>query len=128
MNRTAVVSSNIKSVGYEQGRLEVEFLGGTVYEYADVPADIVKTLMASESIGKALRTLVVQGGFSVRRLDVPPELVAIAEADPIRVMQHRICRDCRHEWDQPSATGACPRCHGERVHNGERRVSVEARK
>ncbi len=33
MERISVVSSNIKSVGYEKGILEIEFHTGSVYQY-----------------------------------------------------------------------------------------------
>lgn len=51
--RQAVTSSNIVSIGYdaEQQRLEVEFKGGRVYEYAEVPAEKHEALMRADSVG-----------------------------------------------------------------------------
>lgn len=48
-----VESSNIKSIGYdgESRTLEVAFLNGGVYRYADVPATSYAALMAAESKG-----------------------------------------------------------------------------
>jgi len=58
MNRKPVTSSNVVSVGHENGVLEVEFKGGAVYQYFDVPASIYLDLLATsatgESVGKYL--------------------------------------------------------------------------
>jgi hypothetical protein len=53
MNRQAVKSSNIKSVGYDPARqaLEVEFQSGQVHEYAKVPAAKHQALLKAKSIG-----------------------------------------------------------------------------
>jgi len=54
MDRTPVKSSNIRSVGYDEGSktLEVEFSSGSVYQYHDVDAEKHKALMGADSIGK----------------------------------------------------------------------------
>ncbi|MES2488519.1 MAG: KTSC domain-containing protein [Pseudomonadota bacterium] len=54
MIRTAVTSSNIKSVGYDAASetLEIEFGNGSVHQYEGVPQDEYEKLMASESVGK----------------------------------------------------------------------------
>jgi len=54
MNRTPVSSSNLKSVGYDQisNTLEIEFHGGRVYQYYNVPKGIYQGLMAASSHGK----------------------------------------------------------------------------
>jgi len=54
MERISVSSSNIASVGWEDGILEVEFTNGGVYQYQGVPEDIYAGLMASGSKGKYL--------------------------------------------------------------------------
>lgn len=56
MERDAVVSSNVRSVGYEAGSLmlEVEFNSGSVYQYFDVPAEEYEGLMNAASKGKYL--------------------------------------------------------------------------
>jgi uncharacterized protein len=53
MQRTAVVSSNLSSVGYdpETQVLEIEFLNGGVYQYYGVPADVYSGLMGAGSKG-----------------------------------------------------------------------------
>lgn len=51
--REPVSSSNIASVGYDAGTktLEVEFHGGRVYRYYDVPETVHYELVAASSIG-----------------------------------------------------------------------------
>jgi KTSC domain len=53
MDREAVSSSNIASVGYnpDSETLEVEFRNGLVYEYYNVPLFMHERLMAAPSIG-----------------------------------------------------------------------------
>jgi hypothetical protein len=53
MERVAVSSSNIASVGYDAGTstLEIEFNSGGVYEYYDVPEYVYDELMNSGSLG-----------------------------------------------------------------------------
>ncbi len=53
MTRTAVTSSNLRSVGYDPASqtLEIEFKNG-VYQYADVPLEVYEALMASTSLGR----------------------------------------------------------------------------
>ena len=52
MNRIPVESSNLKSVGYEDNVLEIEFLDGGVYQYFDVPAALYEGLIQADSAGK----------------------------------------------------------------------------
>ena len=49
-----VISSNIESIGYDEGvgSLYVKFKQGKVYEYEKVPSYIYDELMAAESVGK----------------------------------------------------------------------------
>lgn len=51
--RTRVKSSNIMSVGYNADAcvLAVEFSGGRVYRYADVPATVYTALVKADSVG-----------------------------------------------------------------------------
>ncbi len=53
MRRIAVSSSNLASIGYDPLRhiLEVEFLGGSVYEYYGVPEQVYRGLMSAVSHG-----------------------------------------------------------------------------
>jgi hypothetical protein len=53
MERTAVSSSNIVSIGYDpdSSTLEIEFKGGSVYQYAGVPQAEFDGLMGASSHG-----------------------------------------------------------------------------
>jgi len=51
MERKDVVSSNIKSIGYDAGTLEVEFSNGGIYQHHDVPQEAYDGLMAAKSKG-----------------------------------------------------------------------------
>lgn len=55
MTREAVSSTNVRSIGYDDGAqiLEVEFATG-VYRYENVPRSVYDQLMAAESKGKFL--------------------------------------------------------------------------
>jgi hypothetical protein len=56
MNRENVASSNLLSIGYDDTTetLEVEFHGGAVYQYYNVPEAIYNALMAAQSKGQFL--------------------------------------------------------------------------
>jgi hypothetical protein len=53
MERQAVQSSNVKSIGYDPQAmmLEIEFHSGGIYQYSGVRPDHHATLMACPSIG-----------------------------------------------------------------------------
>ena len=53
MTRMPVESAAIRSIGYEVvgAVLEIEFDGGTVYQYFGVPADVHERLMSAMSHG-----------------------------------------------------------------------------
>lgn len=54
MNRTAVSSSNIASIGYDLSSLtlEIEFTDGSVYQYFDVPQTVYDEFMRAGSKGQ----------------------------------------------------------------------------
>ena len=56
MERESVSSSNISSIGYDQGSetLEIEFHNGGVYQYFDVPRGVYDELMSADSHGRYL--------------------------------------------------------------------------
>jgi hypothetical protein len=58
MKRTPVDSTSVMSVGYEPASriLEVEFHGGRVYRYFDVPPRRYRGLLDAESAGRFLNT------------------------------------------------------------------------
>jgi KTSC domain len=54
MLRHEVHSSELRSVGYDVSvsLLEVEFHSGEVYQYFDVPAELVLELLEADSLGR----------------------------------------------------------------------------
>jgi hypothetical protein len=60
MDRQVVDSSNLKSVGYDERRrqLEVEFEGGSVYRYSGVPVEEYDALLAATSPGSYFQNFV----------------------------------------------------------------------
>jgi hypothetical protein len=52
MDRQAVSSSNIRSVGFDNGTLEIEFNRGGVYQYYNVPEGTFRSLISAPSVGK----------------------------------------------------------------------------
>ena len=69
MVRERVESSSINSIGYDQTRrvLEIEFTGGDVYAYGDVPPIVYDRLMTAESKGRFVN-YVIKPNFSYRKL------------------------------------------------------------
>jgi hypothetical protein len=53
MHRQLVNSSSLRSVGYDprSRMLEIEFHGGGVYQYFDVPQTVFEELFAQDSLG-----------------------------------------------------------------------------
>jgi hypothetical protein len=51
MKRISVKSTNINSIGYESGILEIAFVGGSVYQYLNVPDTVYEELMHAASKG-----------------------------------------------------------------------------
>lgn len=58
MERTPVISSYIKSVGYDPATpaLEIEFKGGQVFRYKGVPKDMADQFVHADSPGKFFHT------------------------------------------------------------------------
>jgi hypothetical protein len=54
MKRSPVASSNISSIGYDKNRqtLEIEFRGGAVFQYFDIPEEKYQDIISSASIGR----------------------------------------------------------------------------
>lgn len=54
MMRQPVTSSNIQSIGYDvdSGVLEIEFKGGTVYQYFEVPPQVHGEMLQAGSLGQ----------------------------------------------------------------------------
>ena len=66
MNRQSVKSSNIKSIGWENNTLEIEFFRG-IYQYKGVPKHIYDLMMKSPSKGKFLHSIIIPK-YSARRI------------------------------------------------------------
>ena len=71
IERTPVRSSALRSVGYDQEQrvLEIEFTGGEVYRYFDVPAEVYRGLMAAESHGRYFHRHVRDAGYRYQRMN-----------------------------------------------------------
>ena len=52
MNRNFVNSSDIRSVGYENNTLEIEFNRGGIYQYHGVPQERYYSLISAGSCGR----------------------------------------------------------------------------
>lgn len=76
MERQNVISKTIKSIGYENGKLEIEFhpsknsrdAVGSIYQYENVPQDTFQKMRVSPSMGEALTNLVKKPGYSYKRI------------------------------------------------------------
>lgn len=51
MQRTPVRSSNIASIGWENGTLEVAFHDGGVYQYSGIPESVYRAFLNAYSKG-----------------------------------------------------------------------------
>ena len=51
MRRRLVNSSSVRSVGWSDGTLELEYANGDIYQYFDVPQPTYAALLAAPSIG-----------------------------------------------------------------------------
>ena len=67
MKRKPVVSSNIKSIGWEDGTLEVEFNSGAVYRYNNVGETVYTTFLEAQSKGKYFAQY-IKGTFEAEKL------------------------------------------------------------
>lgn len=67
MERQSVQSSNIESIGYDNGTLEIEFLTGHIYHYFDVPESEHENLMAATSHGEYLAKN-IKGTYEYERI------------------------------------------------------------
>ena len=57
MKRQPVVSSSLRSVGYDEASrtLEIEFRSGAVYRYYEVPPEVYRELMEAPSKGRCFQ-------------------------------------------------------------------------
>jgi len=70
VNRFPVASSNIKSVGYDAvtRTLEIEFEGGSVYQYFEVPEHVFTGLKTATSPGTFFDSNVKKVGYRLKRI------------------------------------------------------------
>ena len=69
MQRSPVDSSYVSEIGFDEGILEVAYKNGKVFRYLNVPSDTHKSVLDSDSIGRAVREHIVQGGFEVEKVE-----------------------------------------------------------
>lgn len=69
MRRQTVSSSNLHSVGYDQETrtLEIEFHGGRIYQYSNVPTQVYEGLMNAGSHGRYFHQR-IREVYSYRRI------------------------------------------------------------
>lgn len=67
MIRQKVVSKNLKSVGYENGTLEIEFITFSIYQYYNVPENIYFGLLNAVSKGTYHNTY-IKDSFRYKQL------------------------------------------------------------
>lgn len=67
MVRQPVISTNVYSVGYDNGVLEVQFLNGAIYQYFNVPFEIYRHLVSFTHPGTYLARA-VKGRFRYQRI------------------------------------------------------------
>jgi len=70
MERKAVTSSAIASIGYDESSctLEIEFRTGAVYQYENVPANVYQGLVAALSKGLYFDQHVRDAGYPYTRI------------------------------------------------------------
>jgi hypothetical protein len=70
MVRRPVVSTSLKSIGYDQSTktLEVELLQGAIYLYSDIPASLYRDLMNANSRGSFFHSNIRDAGYPYRQI------------------------------------------------------------
>ena len=70
MDRIAVQSSNVASVGYDEmsATLEVGFNDGSVYQYFGVPLDVYEGIMNASSKGSFLNQYIKNAGYNYTKV------------------------------------------------------------
>ena len=58
MNRQFVSSSDIRSVGWQNNTLEIEFKSGGLYQYHGVPQDVYINLLSASSCGRYFHSFI----------------------------------------------------------------------
>ena len=73
MRREPVDSEAIRSIGYDPVRRvqQVQFHGGAIYDYLDVPGEVHLEVMRADSVGEAFSRCVRNAGFEYRLVREP---------------------------------------------------------
>lgn len=71
MQSAYISSSTIERIGYNLGRLYVQFKSGGIYEYEGVPFAYFTSLKEVESAGKFLHRW-IKGKFRYKRMEKDP--------------------------------------------------------
>jgi KTSC domain len=75
MHRVPIESSSIDSIGYEKNVLEVRFRNGGLYQYFDVPEQMLALLMQADSKGRFFNQH-IRGAYPSTRLAASRPLAA----------------------------------------------------
>lgn len=67
MNMIPVASSNLNSVGYENGTLYIAFNSGGLYSYSNVPENVFHELLNASSKGKYFHAY-INGHYAYTRI------------------------------------------------------------
>lgn len=70
MELKPVESSNVSAIGYDASakQFDVRFKNGATYRYHDVGPESAAAVTDAESIGRAVNSVLKQGGFKAERL------------------------------------------------------------
>jgi len=70
MERNPVESSNLKSIGYDPDEeiLEIEFKGGSLYQYFKIPLSVYLDLLAAPSKGHFLN-VAIKEAYRFKKLE-----------------------------------------------------------
>ena len=68
MIRRQVISSDVASIGYENGVLEVEFHKGGIYRYYNVDAGLFYEFLNAPSKGKFVHNVLIKYNYPYQRI------------------------------------------------------------
>jgi len=68
MNRTPVNSTRVLSIGWADGIMEVEFKGGSIYQYHPVDESTYSDLVSSASVGSDIQLIIRTEGIICNKI------------------------------------------------------------
>ena len=83
MIRNPVESSNLISIGYENGILEVEFYKDSIYRYYNIPMETYIGLMQAESKGSYLHQHVKTKGYEYEQIEASKVITPSTQPVPV---------------------------------------------